>query len=45
MVLLVTSVKLDMPVTAAFVLEKAAAEGTTKRELVAMALLVALEEA
>jgi len=44
-VLLVASVQLHVAVAAALVLEQAAAEGAAERQLVAVALLVALEEA
>lgn len=44
-VLLVASVQLHVAVAAALVLEQAAAEGTAEGQLVAVALLVALEEA
>lgn len=45
MVLLVAGVELDVSVAAALVLKQAAAEGAAERELVPVALLVALEEA
>lgn len=45
MVLLVAGVQLDVAVAAALVLEEAAAEGAAEGELVAVALLVALQEA
>ena len=45
MVLLVARVQLDVAVAAALVLEQAAAEGALEGQLVAVDLLVALEEA
>lgn len=44
-VLLVTGVKLHVSISAAFVLKQATAKCTAERELIAVALLVTLEEA